>query len=379
MIGYLDHNATTPARPGVADAMAAAVRRGGNPSSVHHAGRVARRAVEAAREAVACLVDARPDEVVFTSGGTESNQLALSGFPEHRVAVTAVEHGAVLAARPDATRLPVTGDGRLDLPALDRWLAASDRPALVSVMAANNETGVLQPVDEVVARVRAAGGLVHCDAVQAVGKLTDRDPAPAWSGPDLISLSGHKLGGPAGIGALIVRDRAARLAARQPGGGQERGRRGGTENAPGITGFGVAASVIADDGAGGGGWIDRVRGLRDDLETRILAAWPDAVIPGRAAPRLAGTLCVAVPGMASDTQVMALDLAGVAVSAGAACSSGKVAASHVLQAMGCPAAVVDAAIRISFGWTSTAADSDRFFAAWDTLLRRTGAAAGRAA
>jgi len=367
MTVYLDHNATTPVRPGVTEAMAEAVAVGGNPSSVHAAGRRARRMVEDAREAVAALARARPEDLVFTSGGTEANQLALGGFPGRPTAVSAVEHDSVRNARADADILPVDRDGLLELDALDAWLAAVGGPGLVSVMAANNETGVLQPIGAVAERVHGAGGLLHCDAVQAVGRQLDQVPEMDWGVADIVSISAHKIGGPAGVGALVLRDRAAGLIAQQRGGGQERGRRGGTENLSGIVGFGVAAKAARQDP----GWCETVRWLRDGLETRIASAWGDDVsVIGAGAPRLANTSCVAVPGLAADTQVMALDLAGVAVSAGSACSSGKVKTSHVLQAMGCTPAVAGSAIRISLGWNSKVADIDAFFAAWDALLQR---------
>lgn len=376
MTFYLDHNATTPARPGVTEAVAEALAVGGNPSSVHAAGRRARRMVEDARESVAALAAARPEDVVFTSGGTEASQLALGGFPDRRVAVSAVEHDAVRNARADADILPVDRDGRVDLGALDGWLASVEGPALVSVMAANNETGVLQPVGAVADRVHAAAGLLHCDAVQAVGKLNDPPAEFDWRAADMVSVSAHKIGGPAGVGALVLRHRAAALIAAQRGGGQERGRRGGTENLPGIVGFGVAAMAAREDDD----WLETVLRLRDGLEARLASTWGDAVsVIGASVPRLANTSCFAVPGLAADTQVMALDLAGVAVSAGSACSSGKVKASHVLRGMGYGPELAGSAIRVSLGWNSEPADIDAFLAAWDALLRRRGRPADQAA
>ena len=358
---YLDHNATTPLRPEAAAAMAEAQAMTGNPSSVHRFGRHARRKIEVAREAVAALAGARPEGVIFTSGGTEANNLALAGSGRKRILVSAGEHDSVLDAVPGAVRIPLTGEGLVEPAALDARLGESDAPALVSVMLANNETGAIQPVAELARVARAHGALVHCDAVQAGGKL----PLDlAALGVDLISLSAHKLGGPQGVGALVL---AAdlELAPSQRGGGQERGRRAGTENLPGIAGFGAAARAAL---AG----LDKAAALaqpRDELERRLRQLAPEIRIFAAAAPRLANTCCFAAPGLAAETQVVALDLAGVAVSAGSACSSGKVAPSHVLAAMGAGAAAA-AAVRVSLGWTSEAADIEHFLAAWGALYSR---------
>ena len=364
---YLDWNATAPLRPEAAAAVAEALARCGNPSSVHRFGREARRALEAARARVAALVGASPVEVVFTSGGTEANQLALRGFAGRRVMVSVIEHDSVRQAVPDAAVIPVTPSGMADLEALDRMLAAEKRPALVSLMFANNETGIIQPVVDAAQIAHAHGALLHCDAVQGAGKLPlDR----ARLGVDLMTLSAHKLGGPPGIGALVV---AAELPLMplHMGGGQERGRRAGTENLPGIAGFGaacVSAAERLDD-------YSAVAALRDAAERRLIAIAPDAVIYGGDVARLPNTLCLAMPGIAAATQVMALDLAGVMVSAGAACSSGKVRRSHVLDAMGVPAAEAECAIRISLGWSTTAADIDQLVEAWGALYARTRASA----
>jgi cysteine desulfurase len=357
---YLDCNATAPVRPEVADAVATALRLGGNPSSVHGSGRAARREVERAREAVAALVGAAPETVIFTSGGTEANHLALYGSGRARIVASAIEHDSVRQAVPDAAVLPVGRDGVADLDALERLLAADARPTLVSLMLANNETGILQPVAEAAAIAHRHGALLHCDAVQAAGKLAvDR----AALGADYLTLSAHKLGGPQGVGALVA---AAPLEAVQRGGGQERGRRAGTENVPGIVGFGVAAALARR----GLGELGRIAALRDRAECAIEAAWPDAVIFGRDVARLPNTSCIAMPGVPAETQVMALDLAGIMVSAGAACSSGKVRPSHVLDAMGVGEGLAASAIRVSFGWDSSAADADSFVAAWLDLHAR---------
>jgi len=366
---YLDHNATTPIRPEALAAVVETLASGGNPSSVHQDGRRARAAAESARDAVAALAGAPSDGVVFTSGGTEANHLALAGSGADRILVSAIEHDSVLAAA-RLSGLPVetvvvTADGSLDLDDLTAKLGDNAGRTLVSVMAANNETGVVQPIEAVVERARSAGAMVHCDAVQAAGKI----PLDfATHGLDFMTLSGHKVGAPAGVGALVVAD-GADVRARQGGGGQERGRRAGTENLSGITGFGAAARIVADCADSG-----RLAALRDELEVQLSAVAEDAVIFGANAPRLGNTAAVAMPGVSSEVQVMALDLAGIAVSAGAACSSGKVRASHVLQAMGFGAGYSDCSIRISFGWTTTAADIDRLVAAWTDLYRRKRAA-----
>lgn len=359
---YLDWNATAPPRPEVAAAVAAALARCGNPSSVHRWGRAARHAVERAREAVAVLIGAAPDGVIFVSGGTEANHLALLGSGRERILVSAVEHSSVLEAVPRAERIAVDGYGIVDLVRLEELLAGDPRPALVSVMFANNETGVIQPVAEIAAIAHANGALFHCDAVQGAGKLS---LATAQIGADLISLSAHKLGGPPGIGALVVTGNAEPVAMIR-GGAQERGRRAGSENLPGIGGFAAAADAamagIAD--------YARVRKLRDRLEAAARGAVPDAVVIGGDVDRLPNTTALAMPGAAAETQVIALDLDGVMISAGAACSSGKVGPSHVLAAMGVPPEIAAGTIRISLGWSTTEADIAHFLDAWTALHRR---------
>ncbi len=357
---YLDYNATAPVRPPALAAVGAALAAVGNPSSVHGFGRAARARLETAREQVAALVGARPSQVVFTSGGTEANNLAVAGTGRARILASAIEHDSVLKTAA-CELIPVDRSGVVDLAVLDRMLAAASAPAIVALMLANNETGVIQPVAEAARIVRAHGALLHCDAVQAAGKIAVDFGA---LGADLLSVSAHKLGGPPGAGALIVCD-DVEFGSRQRGGGQERGRRAGTENLPGIVGFGAAAAAAAGLDA-----MARVAGLRDDLERRALAAVPGAILFGRAAPRLPNTSCLAVPGLSSEVQVMGLDLEGVAVSAGAACSSGKVQPSQVLRAMGVDALTAGCAIRVSLGWDSIADDVDRFLAAWCALAAR---------
>ena len=357
---YLDWNATAPLRPQAAAAMSEALRRWGNPSSVHRRGRAARHIVERAREPVAALLgDVDPSAVIFVSGGTEANHLALIGTGRERVLVSAVEHDSVRHAVPAAEIIPVGPEGIVDLDALDRLLAADLRPALVSVMYANNETGVIQPVAEIAAIARRNGALFHCDAVQAAGKLALEAGA---IGADLVTLSAHKIGGPTGIGALVVTG-GIELAPLLRGGGQEHRRRAGTENLPGIAGFAAAAAAeIAD--------YERVAALRDGLEAEIAMIARDAVVLGAAANRLPNTSAIAMPGVAAETQVVALDLDGVMVSAGAACSSGKVGPSHVLAAMGVAPEIAASTIRVSLGWSSSEAEIDHFIRAWTALYRR---------
>jgi cysteine desulfurase len=354
---YLDHNATSPLRPAAFDAMVAALRLGGNPSSVHRSGRTARSLIDGARRQVAVLVGALPVEIVFTSGGTEANNMAIDGSGRKRLLVSSVEHDSVLKAASNAEIIPVDANGVVDLGALERLLAPGE-PALVSVMFANNETGVLQPIADVVRLARKAGALVHCDAVQAAGKVR---VDMRGLGVDYLSLSAHKLGGPSGVGALVVRS-GAPFASDRRGGGQESNRRAGTENVAGIAGFGAAADASRE------GLM--VEGLRDRMERSLLAIAPGARVFGAEVPRLGNTSCISMPGVKAETQVMALDLAGLCVSAGAACSSGKVHRSAVLAAMGVEDAVAETAIRISCGWSTESDDIERLIAAWRDLYIR---------
>ena len=357
---YMDHNATTAVRPEARDAVALALALTGNPSSVHGSGRTARRLVEDARDAVAALVGAEPAWVVFTSGGTEANNLALRVLPKRApILCSAVEHASVLSVMDGIVEIPVDGDGVVDLGALEALLAGEDTPALVSVMLANNETGVLQPVADVAALAHEHGALIHCDAVQAAGKMAIDFRT---LGCDLMSLSAHKIGGPSGVGALVVTSGVEGDLALIPmlrGGGQERGRRAGTENVPGIAGFGAAARAAREgltDFARLGRWRERIENrLRQHADSRVY---------GFGAPRLANTSCLTMPGVEAETQVIQFDLAGVAVSAGAACSSGKVEPSRVLAAMGVDANEAATAIRVSLGWSTTEDDADKFVEAW---------------
>lgn len=357
---YLDYNATAPVHPEVAAAVTRVMDQTGNASSVHRFGRVMRGQIEDAREAVAALVGARAPDVVFTGSGSEANNLALQGCVRQRVLVSAIEHESVLAARPVAIPVPVRADGRISLTHLAALLARDDRPTLVSVMLANNETGVIQPVRDVARLARETGAMVHCDAVQAAGRVAIDMQA---LGVHMLTLSAHKIGGPQGVGALVLAP-GVQVARQIHGGGQERGRRAGTENVAGIVGFGVSAGLAV----AGLSEVPRIAALRDDLEARALEAMPEAIVHGAASPRLGNTSCLGVPNVAAEMQVMALDLAGVAVSAGSACSSGKVKPSHVLAAMGASGVTARSAIRVSLGWGSVPADVDCFIAAWRQIL-----------
>ena len=360
---FLDHNATTPVRPAVIAAMMAVLGEAGNPSSVHAQGRAARRRVELARCQVAEAIGLPAGgDIVFASGGTEANHLALRGLKAPgRILISAIEHDCVRAAVPDAALIPVTADGLVDLAALERRL--QDGAALVSVMAANNETGVIQPIADVVRLAHAAGALVHCDAIQIVGK------APfdmAALGVDLATVSAHKLGGPQGMAALALAPKVP-VRALTTGGGQEKGYRAGTENVAGIVGFGLAIeAAVAELDA-----YQRLAIMRDWLAARLLAIDPQAIVFGADAPRVANTLSIAMPGVKAETQVMAFDLAGIGLSAGSACSSGKVRTSHVLTAMGVPPEVAQSAIRISLGRDTNDTEIDRMIEAWATLRTRT--------
>jgi cysteine desulfurase len=363
---YLDWNATAPLLPEAADAIAQALRLCGNASSVHRWGRAARQAIEAARGDVAVAIGAAEDEIIFTGGGSEANQTALRGFPDRRILVSALEHDSVRAI-PGAELVPACADGCVDLAALERMLAADPRPAIVSLMLANNETGALQPVAEAARMAHAHGALLHTDAVQTLGRIAvDMRALDA----DLMTLSAHKIGGPQGMGALVAVPDLP-LVPLVAGGGQERGRRAGTENVAGIIGFAVAARAAASRLADAG----RIAALREQAERRLLAAAPDAQILAVDVARLPNTICIAMPRVPAATQVMALDLAGVMVSAGAACSSGKVRRSPALEAMGVDPSVADCAIRISLGWSTARSDIDHLVEAWGALYARTRAQA----
>ncbi len=372
---YLDYNATAPLRPEARVAVMAAMDWVGNPSSIHAEGRAARAIDEDARRAVAELAGVAPRCVVFTSGGTEAANLALTPAigeagrqPLARLIVGAGEHPCVLLGHrfaPERTTIaPLGADGRIDLGALSALIASGDgRPPMLALQGANNETGVIQPVAEAAALVHAAGGLLVCDGVQLTGRA---GVAIGALGADFLILSAHKFGGPKGAGALVAaRPELHVFAPLLRGGGQERGARAGTENVAAIAGFGAAARLA------GANWAQesvRLAALRDALAERVRERASDAVIFGAAAPCLSNTLCFAVPGVAAATLVIALDLAGIAVSAGSACSSGKVTRSHVLDAMGVEPKLAAGAIRVSLGWASRESDIARFDAAFGRTM-----------
>jgi cysteine desulfurase len=383
---YLDHNATSPLRPEARAAMDRALSIGGNPSSVHRAGRAARAIVEDGREQIAKIVGSKASEGIFTSGGTEANALALHGAvvgaaaQEHRIArllVVGTAHDSVrdtaelLAETTPGLRLsfiPVTGDGLIDPSALRMLLMNGKGRALVSLLFVNNETGAIENIEALAKLIRAEAqdALIHVDCVAAGhSPLRFAD----WN-IDCLTLSAHKIGGPQGAGALIAREDVP-LSPLVPG-HQENRRRGGTENLGGIAGFAAALNALDAQRAGEQA---RIATLRDDFENRLRAIVPDVVIFSERAPRAANTSCFAIPGLPAETALIALDLDGVAVSSGAACSSGKVAASDVLAAMGVPANLARCALRLSLGWSSTKQDIEAALNSLERLLARRSALA----
>ncbi len=374
---YLDYNATAPLRAEAREAMVAALGEVGNASSIHAEGRAARQRVEAARGAVAGLVGGDAKLVTFTGGGTEANNTVLThawsfrGQP-HRanfLLVSAVEHVSVLAGgRFDAAKIrsiPVDGNGLVQLDALRRMLeamAAEEARPLVSVMLANNETGVIQPVAEIARLAHEAGAVVHTDAIQAAGRI----PVDIGAlGVDVLTLSAHKIGGPQGVGAFVRAHEDLTFGPLLIGGGQEKRLRAGTENVAAIAGFGAAAAAAAVDPASTKVW----EGWRDAIRDTISSSGAAATVFGAGAPRLPQTLCIGIDGIPAETLVIALDLEGVSVSSGSACSSGKVAPSHVLAAMGAPPDVAKTAIRLSLGWQTDEASLDLFATRWRRVLR----------
>jgi cysteine desulfurase len=364
---YLDYNASAPLLPQARQAMIAALDVTGNPSSVHADGRRARAIVEAARDSVATFVNAKASEIVFTSGATESNAWALNaGW--NTIFVSGTEHASVIqaitAAKLRMVAVPVNGDGVITPAALLAAIASAGETgrALLSVQVANNETGVIQDVAALSDIAHEAGLFVHSDAVQAAGRL-DLDFNAL--GADFVALSAHKMGGPKGVGALLIRD-GLNPKSLMAGGGQERRRRGGTENIAAIAGFGATAKVALlelDQAA-------RVAARRDAFEREATARLKGTIVIGANAPRLCNTSCLAVPGLSSEAMVIKLDLAGVSVSAGSACSSGKVGSSHVLAAMGLRPEVAGGAIRVSIGVQTTDQEIAAFLNAWSALAPR---------
>ena len=378
---YLDHNATSPLRPESFSAVTHALAVGGNPSSIHATGRAARAIIEDAREKVAAFIGAKPDQVIFTSGATEANNLALFGAVEGslaeeevritRIFVSGIEHSSVLSTAAHlnerfpwlrVTRLKVTGGGMIDLDDLQVALREGKGRALVAVMAANNETGVVQPIAEVSKLVREAGALLLVDAVPAAGKI-----GLDFMLCDYMVLSAHKIGGPQGCGALVVQN-GVPLQPQLVGGGQQKGLRAGCENLSGIAGFAAAAHTLAD----GQGERARIAHLRDHFETALKQAVPQTVIFGVKQERLCSTSCFAIPRLAAETSLIGLDLDGVMMSSGSTCSSGKLKVSHVLAAMGVDQDLAACALRASFGWCSTMEDVNAAIASLVKLHERLG-------
>lgn len=359
---YLDYNAGAPPRLCVLDRLRNWPAEAANPSSVHGPGRAARGMIEAARVDVAALVGADPAQVVFNSGATEANNTVLKAFAGRRILVSAIEHPSVHEAAPEAERIPVTPDGIVDLETLDSMIKKGEPPALIAVMLVNNETGVIQPLPDVVRLARRCNAAVLVDAAQAAGRI----PIDmAQLGTDFLTLSAHKIGGLPGSGALVLGSCMPPPVLLQ-GGGQERRARAGTENVLGITAFGLAAREAFET-------LDSyaaVSTFRDDLESRLKALLPDTVFFGRAAPRVANTTLFALPGIPARTALMHLDLSGIAVSSGSACSSGVVKPSAVLRSMGVGEDLAACALRVSMGWGTTGEEIDRLLSSLGELAKR---------
>lgn len=355
---YLDYNATAPARDEVRTVVADALSEAHNASSVHSFGREGRQLVENARENVAALVGTQPNMVIFNAGATEGNNTVLQHFKDERILISAIEHPSVLEAVPQADKIPVMPEGTIDLAVLEDMLKTK-KTALVSVMLVNNETGIIQPIKEAVALTHKHGALFHCDAVQAAGRIPVNMPE---LGIDFLTLSAHKIGGPQGVGALVLG-----LCGVTPtllhGGGQEKSARAGTENVAGIAGFGVAAQLALDE-------MENYTAKTSELQNKLEAALDGVVIYGQDAPRASNTTLLSLPGASSETLLMALDLEGVAVSNGSACSSGRVEPSHVLKAMNASDDEASGAIRISTGWNSSEKDIDHFLEVWQKITTR---------
>jgi len=353
---YMDCNATMPIKPGVVSVMSAVLGETGNASSIHRHGRMARKHIEESRTQVAALVQTNPAYVFFTSGATESNNVVLKSFQGKRVLISAIEHPSVIESAPGAEKIPVNADGIVDIAGLEKMLQQAT--ALVSIMLVNNETGIIQPIAEIVRLIRkiSPATQIHTDAVQAAGRIAIDFSALQV---DFMSLSAHKMGGPQGAGALIMAP-GAKIEKLLHGGGQEKRQRAGTENVAAIAGFGKAAELALT----GMEQFQSLAAFRDRIEEKLLAAEPRLKIYGRNSPRVSNTTQLALPGIAAETQLMALDLAGVSVSSGSACSSGTVKTSHVLQAMGIADQDAMGALRISLGWHTTKEEIDDFIAAW---------------
>ena len=360
---YLDYNATAPVWPQVIQGVGEAMRTLGNPSSVHAFGREASSLVEGARDNIASLISAKPSQIIFTSGGTEANNLALNQGKSNPLIVSSIEHDSVLKAPTNKKVIDVDSEGVIRLEHLNSLLAESAEGSLVSIMLANNEIGTIQPIKEVTKMAQSHGISVHCDVIQALGKI-DVD----WQelGVDFMSLSAHKIGGPQGVGALVVEE-GLELSPLLKGGGQERYRRAGTENVPGIVGFGIAADLVRENRIK----MNNTAKLREKLENGLRSIVPDLKFYGSQADRLPNTSCFSMRDVEAEVQLVAFDLDGVMVSSGSACSSGNVTISHVLSAMGVPDGEASTAIRVSFGWQNNLRDVEEFLATWQKLYFNT--------
>lgn len=359
---YLDYNATAKPRPEVLERMAEIAAQPLNASSVHHYGRKGHQIIEQARRQIADLTEAEANNVIFNSGATEGNNTVLKHFNRQKVLASATEHLAVLEAREDNIQIPVHSSGLLDMDALESLLI-EHKPALVSCMLVNNETGIIQPIREISNLVQKYGAYLHCDAVQAAGRIPiDINVL----GIHFMTLSSHKIGGPQGVGALIL-GQCGETPTLLHGGGQEKKARAGTENTASIAGFGLAAEIVAKEIET---YHARLSALRDRLEAGLGTISPDIKIYGQDVPRVANTSFFALPGTSSQTLLMGLDLAGICVSNGSACSSGTVRESYVLKAMGAPEDHTGSAIRVSLGWDSTNEDIDAVLNAFGKIVAR---------
>lgn len=358
---YLDYNATAPIRPEIISLMVNIMGQVGNASSVHNFGRTARKYIEDARAQVATLCQVEPEQIIFTCGATESINTALCGYNDRRVLISAIEHPAVMASAPHAEIIPVTKDGLVNMMAYKELLHGDAPPAMVSVMLVNSETGVIQPIPELAKMAHDVGALFHCDAVQGAGRI---DISLDKLGVDYLSLSAHKMAGPQGVGALVLR-KGLGLKKFILGGGQEKNLRAGTHNTAGIAGMGLAAQMALQNMP----HYNDIQKLRDTLETEIRKITNKAVIYGENAPRVGNTCNVGLTGLPAQIQMMALDLDGVAVSSGSACSSGSFKPSHVLTAMGVDEEGAKSALRISIGYATISADIDHFLQSWSKIIK----------
>ena len=359
---YLDYNATTPIRPEVIASASDAMRVAGNASSIHGFGREARKIVEDARGEVASLVNVRPAQVIFNSGATEGNNTILSGYQDKNILIAAVEHPSIIEAALKADKIPVTKDGLIDLEKFETMLKAAQTD-LVCVQLVNSETGAIQPVQQIAALAQQHGARLHCDAVQGAGRIAIDFKT---LGVDYLTLSAHKFGGPQGVGALVFRE-GLQLPKLMRGGGQEKRQRAGTENVAGIAGMGTASKLALLELPH---YESRIQAFRDRLENGLRAIANDLVIAAGNAPRVANTTNALLDGVSAETQLMAMDLEGIAVSSGSACSSGTFKPSHVLEAMGYDETGSKSALRFSTGWATTADDIDEAVAAYGRVIKR---------